>query len=118
MVHPFRERRFAGGVVAILAAALFALPQPALAASAAAESPRPATLSLHAQAQLAAAATLPTARAATSAAQEPSSAGPDRSRWSFFKSPAGVAVMVGLAVGVGYALYSTQNDRITSPGKN
>jgi hypothetical protein len=36
---------------------------------------------------------------------------------SFFKSPAGIAVLVTLAAGVGYALYSTQNDRITSPAK-
>jgi len=36
---------------------------------------------------------------------------------SFFKSPAGVVVIAMLAAGAGYAIYSTQNDRITSPAK-
>jgi hypothetical protein len=36
---------------------------------------------------------------------------------SFFKKPAGIIVLATLAAGVGYALYSTQNDRITSPAK-
>jgi hypothetical protein len=36
---------------------------------------------------------------------------------SFFKSPAGIAVLAVFAAGVGYAIYSTQNDRINSPGK-
>ncbi len=36
---------------------------------------------------------------------------------SFFKRPAGIVVLCTLAAGVGYALYSTQNDRITSPAK-
>jgi len=36
---------------------------------------------------------------------------------SFFKSPVGVVVLATLAAGVGYAIYSTQNDRITSPVK-
>ena len=36
---------------------------------------------------------------------------------SFFKSPAGVAVLAVFAAGVGYAIYSTRNDRIHSPGK-
>jgi hypothetical protein len=36
---------------------------------------------------------------------------------SFFKKPAGIAVLAALAAGVGYALYSTQHDRVTSPAK-
>jgi len=36
---------------------------------------------------------------------------------SFFKSPIGVVVLATLAAGVGYAVYSTQNDRITSAAK-
>jgi hypothetical protein len=36
---------------------------------------------------------------------------------AFFKTPIGIAVLTTLAVGVGYALYSTQHDRITSAGK-
>ena len=36
---------------------------------------------------------------------------------SFFKKPVGIAVLCTLAAGVGYAIYSTQNDRIHSPAK-
>ena len=36
---------------------------------------------------------------------------------SFFKKPAGIAVLVAIGAGVGYALYSTQHDRIHSPAK-
>ena len=37
---------------------------------------------------------------------------------SFFKTPIGIVVLATVAAGVGYAIYSTQNDRITSPAKN
>ena len=36
---------------------------------------------------------------------------------SFFRTKAGVMVLAVFAAGVGYAIYSTQNDRINSPGK-
>jgi ABC-type phosphate transport system substrate-binding protein len=36
---------------------------------------------------------------------------------SFFKSKPGLAALAIMAAGVGYALYSTKNDRIKSPGK-
>jgi hypothetical protein len=36
---------------------------------------------------------------------------------TFFKTPAGVVVMAVLGVGVGYALYSAQHDRVHSAGK-
>ncbi len=36
---------------------------------------------------------------------------------SFFKSPAGIITLVVVGAGVGYALYSTSNDRIKSPAK-
>jgi hypothetical protein len=35
---------------------------------------------------------------------------------SFFTKPIGIAVLATLAAGVGYALYSTQHDRVHSPG--
>jgi hypothetical protein len=41
----------------------------------------------------------------------------ERSSPSFFKKPVGIVVLATLAAGVGYALYSTQNDRIISPAK-
>jgi len=37
---------------------------------------------------------------------------------AFFKTTPGIIVLSTLAVGVGYALYSAQHDRIHSPGKN
>ncbi|MEW6320251.1 MAG: hypothetical protein AB1635_04085 [Acidobacteriota bacterium] len=42
---------------------------------------------------------------------------PDLQSGSFFKTPAGVAVLVAFGVGVGYALYSASNDRIRSSGR-
>ncbi len=36
---------------------------------------------------------------------------------SFFKRPIGIVLLVTMAVGTGYALYSTQHDRVSSPGK-
>ena len=36
---------------------------------------------------------------------------------AFFKTGPGIAALAILAVGVGYANYSTQHDRITSPAK-
>ena len=53
-------------------------------------------------------------------ARAQTASGADKSQFgspSFFKKPAGIAVLVALGAGVGYALYSTQNDRITSPAK-
>ena len=36
---------------------------------------------------------------------------------SFFKTKGGAVALAVMVLGVGYALYSTQNDRITSPAK-
>ena len=36
---------------------------------------------------------------------------------SFFTTKAGIAVLAVFAAGVGYAIYSTQNDRVKSPAK-
>jgi hypothetical protein len=36
---------------------------------------------------------------------------------SFFKTPAGIATLVIFGAGVGYALYSSSNDRIRSEGR-
>jgi hypothetical protein len=53
-----------------------------------------------------------TARAAQSTA-----AAPELESGSFFKTPVGVAVLVAFTAGVGYAVYSSSNDRIKSPGR-
>src|SRR5687768_1112229 len=36
---------------------------------------------------------------------------------SFFRTPAGAAVLVAFGAGLGYALYSSSNDRIRSSGR-
>jgi hypothetical protein len=36
---------------------------------------------------------------------------------SFFKTPVGIAVLATLGIGAGYAIYSTQHDRVHSAGK-
>jgi hypothetical protein len=36
---------------------------------------------------------------------------------SFFKTGPGIVAIAVMVVGTGYAIYSTQNDRIKSPGK-
>jgi hypothetical protein len=53
--------------------------------------------------------------ASETAAQAGAPAGTDSP--SFFKSPAGIVTLVLVGVGVGFALYSTKNDRINSPGR-
>ena len=60
-----------------------------------------------------AAAVTPIAKARTQTATDRQAVGSP----SFFKKPAGIAVLVTLAAGDGYALYSTQHDRIHSAGK-
>jgi hypothetical protein len=42
---------------------------------------------------------------------------PDASSPSFFRTKTGVLVLAVFAAGVGYAIYSTQKDRIHSPGR-
>lgn len=54
---------------------------------------------------------------AASTAQSAQNAPPETSSPSFFKKPIGIAVLATFAAGVGYALYSTSNDRVHSPAK-
>jgi hypothetical protein len=96
----------------VVALILAATPLPTIAGEPPAPTaPRP---SLNALVQQAAAVTpIAPARAQTAA----SAGRTENSSPSFFKKPVGIAVLATLAVGVGYALYSIQNDRITSPAK-
>lgn len=45
------------------------------------------------------------------------SADPVKQSPTFFKTGPGIAVLAAIAVGVGYALYSTSHDRVSSPGR-
>ena len=58
------------------------------------------------------------ARASSSVAgQDPGQPKTDLGSKSFFKSPAGIVALILTGVGVGFAMYSTSNDRIKSPAK-
>jgi hypothetical protein len=58
------------------------------------------------------------ARASSSVAvQDPGQPKTDLGSKSFFKSPAGIVTLILVGVGTGYALYSTSNDRISSPAR-
>ena len=56
-------------------------------------------------------------QSADSQSQTQSSGREELERASFFKRPVGIAVLAAFGVGVGYALYSSQNDRIRSEGR-
>ena len=93
-----------------LAAALIPLP---VAAAEARPSPKPTTIKASVE-KIAASdfAAVPAPRAKAIRTQS----APMNDR-SFFKTKPGVIALVVMAAGVGYALYSVSNDRITSPAK-
>ena len=59
-------------------------------------------------------AKMPSARRSEARGATQSAPGQDR---SFFKTAPGILAIAVMVVGTGYAIYSTQNDRIKSPGK-
>ena len=102
----FPQWRPLGRVVA-LALVLAAIPLPCLAGEPDKSAPPPGL-----RASIARAAT----SGSTALAQVKPTA-PDRAKLgstSFFKSPAGIATIVVVALGTGYAVYSTRHDRIHS----
>ena len=105
--------------VLVLALALGALPADCLAGGT--PPPGESTPTLAASIQKAVAietAKMGKARASSSvASQDPAQPKADLGSKSFFKSPAGIVVLILVGVGTGVALYSTSNDRISSPGR-
>jgi len=97
--------------VLVVALMLAATPLPAFAGEPPAPAPPRPSLDVLVK-QAAAATPLAPARAQTATTTKTDFGSP-----SFFKKPAGIAVLAALAAGVGYALYSTQHDRVTSPAK-
>ena len=99
----------------VLAAAVAAAPLPAWAG----DSLRPAHPGpgIAASAQKAAVAAAATAKPARGVrmAQGQGTPKADLGSPSFFKSPAGIITLVAVGVGLGFALYSTSNDRVKSP---
>jgi hypothetical protein len=97
----------------LLAASVALIPLPAAAADSARP---PKTRNLEASMARIVARDLRTA-ATTPAAKVRPAQGSDKSSPTFFKSPAGIVVAAVMIAGTGYALYSTQHDRIHSAGK-
>ena len=101
--------------VLVLALAVAAAPLPVLAG----EPTPPTNPTLKASIQkvvaqeIAMAAKAPVARSAQSSGGTTT----DLASPSFFKTKAGVITLVATVVGVGFALYSTSNDRVKSPAK-
>jgi hypothetical protein len=95
----------------LLAVAASLVPLPALAAEEG-SAPKPGVIK--AAVSTIAVDEAPAARATAARAARQSSPQSDR---SFFRSKPGILAIAVMAVGVGYALYSAKEDRITSPGK-
>jgi hypothetical protein len=116
VTRDLRRARPLAGLLALLVGLTFAAP-PAIASGPAPETtptPRPtlATSAANAVAAMPAAAVARAARAQS--APTVANAGSDQ---SFFKSGKGAAVLVLLAAGLGYTVYSFSHDRVKSPQK-
>jgi hypothetical protein len=117
VTRDLRRTRPLAGVLSLLVGLTFAAP-PAFAADPA-PSPSPAPQPTLTEAAVAAvdalpAATVARAAQAAQAVPAPSSAPEDR---SFFRTGKGAAVLVLLAGGLGYTVYSFSHDRVKSPAK-
>lgn len=99
-----------------LALAIAAAPLPAMAGDV--HPTEPTTPGIAASAQKALAATTLNATTAPRNAQDQSGTRrTDLGSSSFFKSPAGIITLVAVGAGLGFALYSTSNDRVKSPAR-
>lgn len=105
----------------MLALALALIPLPVAASEASSSTPAAAApqaktsqVSLKEGAARAAART---PLASTSRARRAAQDSAGKNSPSFFKSKGGAIALAVMVAGVGYALYSAQNDRITSPAK-
>ena len=98
----------------LLALSIAAAPLPALAGDANATASKPGPGIRTSVEKIVTTQTLATARPV--AAQQ-SGTTTDLGSKSFFKTPAGIAALLALGAGIGFALYSTSNDRVTSPAR-
>lgn len=99
--------------VLVLTVALAAVPLPALAGESSVTASSPGQTLRASIDKAVATQTLATARPAA----QQSGTTTDLGSKSFFKTPGGMIALVALAVGVGYAIYSTNNDRVKSPAR-
>jgi type VI protein secretion system component VasF len=96
------------GIVALVVAVTFAAP-PASAADAKVSTPRADTSRLAATTAARLAALAPTPRAFAQTQSAPAASGTDSK--SFFSTPTGVAAIVLMAAGAGFAIWSANHDR-------
>lgn len=102
------------GRTALLAAAVALIPMP-VAASGTKSAPKAPQVSLRqVVAKEAAHTPLRTSTASTAKREQDNQT---KQSPGFFRTPAGMAALAVMAIGTGYAIYSTQHDRIHSPGK-
>jgi hypothetical protein len=101
--------------VSMLALALVVAPLPAVAGEPTAK-PTSAP-SIAAAAQQAVSAQVKAPARSQFRAQSTATTKTDLGSGSFFKSTAGIITLAVVGAGVGYAIYSSSNDRIKSPGK-
>jgi hypothetical protein len=97
----------------VLTAALIPLPVAASEAAPAQTTPTAKT-SLH---EAVARAAVKAAKAPIARTSERRADKADKGTAAFFKSGPGIAVLAVMAVGTGYAIYSANHDKITSPGR-
>lgn len=111
-----RQNRWSGHLRGAIALALVATLTPLpLAAAESESSPKPGPIRASvAKITASDAAAMPPARRSESRGATQSTQGQDR---SFFKTGPGILALVVMIAGTGYAIYSTRNDRIKSPGK-
>jgi hypothetical protein len=100
--------------VTLLTLAIVAAPLPCLAGETSSTAAKPTPSIRTSVAKIVHSETLATARPAVRAQDAGTT---DLSSKSFFRSPAGIATLLALAAGVGYALYSTNHDRVKSPAR-
>lgn len=101
--------------VFVLAAAVAAAPLPAVAGDSHSPAQRGPGIKASAAKAVAAETAKPAAGARMAQSQDPPRT--DLGSSNFFKTPAGIITLVAVGVGVGYALYSTSNDRVKSPAR-
>ena len=101
--------------VLVLAAAVVAAPLPSLAGEA--SPPANAGAGLKVSVEKAVAAEAAALSQPTALKAQDSGNRTDLGSKSYFKTTAGVITLVLVGAGIGYALYSTSNDRVKSPAR-
>jgi hypothetical protein len=103
--------------IVVLAVAITAAPLAATAGETTVTAAKPRPSIRTAVQKVVATQTLEDARTTAQAQAQAGSTRTDLGSKNFFRTPAGIIALVALGAGVGYALYSTSNDRVKSPAR-